>query len=123
MPEPEAPDPLDPSTSVIMRKLAKSGLLEKIVTWAVIALVGGGASMATQKVSDANGAAAIEAVKLDLTQTKADFERFKTNYYKRLRSGQADHLCFERRFVRLEVRAGIEAPGCAVASSEELASR
>lgn len=112
MPEPEAPDPMDPSTSVIMRKLAKSGLLEKIVTWAVIALVGGGASMATQKVSDANGSAALEALKLDLIETKADFEKFKKSYYARVRAGNSDHICFERRFVRLEVRSGIEAPAC-----------
>jgi hypothetical protein len=125
MPEPE---PLDPSTSLIIRKIVKSGLLEKLVTWLAVAVVGGGASMATRQVSDAQDVAQLAAAKTELAQVKADFEKFRTSYYERQRESRAradaDHAqierdtrdserYLERRLTRLETRLGIEAPPAA----------
>lgn len=115
----------DPSSSLIIRKLVRSGLLEKIATWAAVALVGGGASVATARVSDSNGLASLGETQKAVAELKEEFARFRTAYYERQRQGRVESAAehkelereqrqaeryLERRLTRIESRLGIEAP-------------
>jgi hypothetical protein len=121
--KPVEPEPGE--RTLILRALSKSGLLDKLFTWGAVALVGGTATVATKRVSDAQEIAELARLKLEVATLSAEFKKFKDDYWDRQRENrvkaEADHKelereqraaerYLERRLTRIESRVGIEAP-------------
>jgi uncharacterized protein YlxW (UPF0749 family) len=128
MPTPE--EPYDAEASMI-RKVLKSGIVEKLVPLLVSALLGGTAGMASRQVGDANEHAAGAAAREKMTELSAEFEKFRADYWKRQREMRevadeehkslereqnAAERYLERRLTRIETKLGLEAPPSALAS-------
>jgi len=130
------PDPTEAEATLITR-IARSGLLEKLVPLLVSAILGGTAGMASRQVGDAQHIATVESSRSELKalEAKADkiaaeYKEFKDKYYERLKENreraEAEHAAIEReqrqeairlerRLTRIELKIGIEAPPAAPA--------
>lgn len=108
----------DPREQSFIKKAAKmefgNPTVDALVRAIVMLAMSGGAGYVTSE----NKSVEIETLKTQIQELKTDQASKWKTYYTRRREAQAEHLCYERRFVRLEVRAGIEAPGCATATAE-----
>lgn len=73
----------------------------------MFSMSGGGAALLSEGQSGE-----ITQLKAEVAALKADQASKWRTYYSRRREAQAEHVCYERRFTRLEARARIEAPAC-----------
>lgn len=81
----------------------------------VMVAISGGASVAVSEKKDTDTVlleAKVTALENSIKELKDSNQQRWQRYYQNRAAGQDDHVCFERRFSRLESRINIEAPQC-----------
>lgn len=110
MPNPEG-ESIEPKT--LLHRLKNKELPGGETTDLLLRLIlmfsmsGGGAALLSEGQSGE-----IAHLKAEIAALKADQGSKWRTYYSRRREAQAEHVCYERRFTRLESRSRIEAPAC-----------
>lgn len=118
----------DPSSQSIMKKAAKlefgNPYIDTLLRVIVLVVMGGGAGIVTSESKNSE----VAHMKEQLARHEADVEKYRTEaeakwqrFYQGRRNErqveQGNSVCFERRFSRIEARAGIEAPPCVAAAA------
>jgi hypothetical protein len=113
----------DPSGQSFIKKASKmefgNPVVDALIRVIVMLAMGGGAGMLTSE----NKNAEVAHLKEQLSKHEADVEKYRAEadakwqrYYQRARqdrsSEQANSVCYERRFSRLEGKIQIEPPAC-----------
>lgn len=112
------PEYEDPSEQSFIKKASKmefgSPVVDALIRVIVLLAMSGGAGY----VSSESKSVEMENLKTQIQKLENEQASKWKSYYARRREATAEHLCYERRFVRLEVRAKIEAPSCSGANEE-----
>jgi Ser-tRNA(Ala) deacylase AlaX len=125
MPEPGAYDAEASFIGKTVTKALKSPIFDRVMTLVIAAALGSGASMATTKATDANGAAEHNANREEVLALKAELERRTKSLSDRIVKEEAEReqrererlaeertqdRYAERRFARIEARLRLDPP-------------